>query len=71
MPITVQVDLYILKEKILKLKKEIYNQQMELLDYKNFFKIENNNDIKNMIQEIETNEKILNKKIKIYKMYNI
>jgi len=71
MSITVQVDLYILKNKILKLKKEIYNQQMELLDYKNFFKIENNNDIKNMIKEIETNEKILNKKIKIYKMYNI
>ena len=47
---------------------KIFIQQTELLDYKQFFQIENNNDIKNMIQEIEYTQKILNKQIHKYKI---
>ena len=68
MPITIQVDLDILLTNISKLKQKLFIQQTELLDYKQFFQIENNNDIKNMIQEIEYTQKILNKQIHKYKM---
>ena len=71
MPITIKVDLDILLTKISELKQKLFIQQTELLDYKQFFQIEYNNDIKNMIKEIEYTQKILSKQIHKYKICKI
>ena len=68
MPIVIKVDLNILTKKILELKQKLFIQQTELLDYKQFFKIEKNKDITNMIKDIEYTQKLLTKEINKYKI---
>ena len=70
-PIKITIDIKKLKNKILILKDEIYKKQKELMDFMNFYEINNKNDpdIKQINKEINILNDKLDKSRIIYKQY--
>ena len=70
-PIKITIDIKKLKNKILILKDEIYKKQKELIDFMNFYEINNKNDsdIKQINKEIYILNNKLDKSMILYKQY--
>jgi len=69
--IIIKIDINKVKNKILKIKDQIFNKQKELLEFMEFYGIDNKNDIdlKQMNKEINILNDKLKKSIIIYKEY--
>ena len=66
--IKIEPDEEILKKRIVNTNKDIYNLQKQLIDFQEFFQIyENDSELNQMINEINTKENLLNKLLLNYK----